>query len=216
MAELFVKICGLRELDHARVAMDAGADALGFVLAAGKRKVSPRVVAAIRDELGAAAPTIVGVTINETADALNRLTEAAGLDMVQLHGDESPELIRELSVPCVKALRFPAGTSVDAALEIVDAWLASDHPAARVIVEGHAPTGEYGGTGTRADWALAAEIARRYPIILAGGLAPANVREAITAVHPAGVDVSSGVELATHKHPALIRRFIAEARATQG
>jgi phosphoribosylanthranilate isomerase len=212
--ELFVKICGLRDAGSARVAVEAGADALGFILAESRRKVEPALIAEIAGELradGLAVPDVVGVTVNAAPSEIAQSVEDAGLNMVQLSGDEMPDILGEIDVPVIKALRFAFGTTLDEAFGLADAWLSGARPASRIIVEGHAE-GSYGGTGTRADWEFVARIAERYPITLAGGLTPDNVAEAISVVQPAGVDVSSGVESDGAKDHRKIRSFIERAR----
>jgi phosphoribosylanthranilate isomerase len=112
----------------------------------------------------------------------------------------------------IKVMRFPEGMSLEDAMREIDPWFAASKPVSRVIVEGHAP-GSWGGTGTRADWSFVETLAVRYPIVLAGGLDPGNVSEAITSARPWGVDVSSGVETDGRKDASKIREFVRAARA---
>lgn len=212
---LFVKLCGLRDADSARVAVEAGADALGFILAPSRRQVSPTDIRAIRDELGSVfetLPPIVGVVVNESSHEIERLVAESGIDMVQLAGDESPDVLDEIDVPVVKAFRFDAETTFDEALRRIDPWVSAANPVQHVHVEGHA-IGQFGGAGARVDWELAAGIAERFPILLAGGLDPDNVVEAVDRVKPFGVDVSSGTETDGAKDPAKLRAFVANARS---
>jgi len=209
-----VKICGLRDASSARVAAAAGADALGFILAPSRRRIAPEVICDIRAELAATSnilPPLVGVVVNPSPDEIAVHIEISGVDMVQLSGDESPAILDEIAVPVIKALRFAAGTTIDAAQREVSAWLERPRPAAWLLVEGHAP-GSYGGTGTVADWGLAEALAREFPIWLAGGLDPANVAGAIDQVRPVGVDVSSGVETEGVKDAGKIRAFVSNAQ----
>jgi phosphoribosylanthranilate isomerase len=210
-----VKVCGLQEESHARAAAMAGADMIGFMMAPSRRRIAPRAARAIAEALRSEglAPLAVGVFVNETPATIHEAVDQAGLDAVQLSGDEHPDVMRELHVPVIKAIR-PNG--VMAELELVrtaDSWLARAQPAALLLVDGHRP-GSYGGSGVLADWAAAKLLARRYPVLLAGGLTPANVRDALTEVRPLGVDVSSGVEVAGVKQSERIAAFIAAARAT--
>lgn len=207
---MFVKLCGLRTLEDARAAIDAEASALGFILAESKRQVTPELVASLRSDL-VSPPTLVGVTVNRSAADLNLLFEDARLDMVQLSGDEPVEILDELEMPVIKALRFPEGTSIDTATQEVDAWLNHRHGAELVIVDGY-KQGMYGGTGVKADWRLLHEISVRYPIVLAGGLDPDNVAEAIHQVNPHGVDTASGTETDGVKDPAKLQAFVRNAR----
>ena len=207
---MFVKLCGLRTLDDARGAIDAEASALGFILAESKRQVTPELVASVRDEI-VSPPTIVGVTVNRSSADLNLLFEDARLDMVQLSGDEPLEILDELDMPVIKALRFPEGTSIDEATRKVDSWLNHRNAAELVIIDGY-KSGEFGGSGTKADWRLLHEIAVRYPIVLAGGLDPDNVAMAIHQVNPKGVDTSSGTETNGVKDPEKLAAFVKSAR----
>lgn len=206
---MFVKLCGLRTVEDAKGAIDAEASALGFILAESKREVTPEFVASLRRQL-VSPPTIVGVTVNRSAADLNLLFEEAKLDMIQLSGDEPVEMLDELEMPVIKALRFPEGTSIDSATRDVDAWLSHRYAAELVIVDGHKP-GMFGGTGVKADWRLLHEVSVRYPIVLAGGLDPNNVADAIYQVNPHGVDTASGTETDGAKDPAKLKAFVQNA-----
>lgn len=204
------KICGLRDAGAARAAINGSAWALGFILAPSRRQVMPEEIASIRAELDRdhpVLPPLVGVTVNATESDIDDMIATAGLDMIQLSGDELPDIVQHIDIPVIKALRFEAGTSVDDALRELDMWTGGRWPVDYVIVEGHA-TGSFGGTGTVADWELAAQLAEEYPIILAGGLTPDNVGSAVQHVQPFAVDVSSGVETSGVKDPARIRAFL--------
>lgn len=208
---MFVKLCGLRTLEDARAAIDAGANALGFIFAESKRQVTPEFVAGLRSEL-VNPPTVVGVTVNRGAAELSLLFEEAKLDMIQLSGDEPIEILDELEMPVIKVFRFPADTDINLATTIVDRWLSHRHAPELVFVEGH-KDGAYGGVGAKADWRLLHEIAVRYPIVIGGGLDPENVAEAVRQVNPIGVDVSSGIETDGVKDPAKMLAFARDARA---
>lgn len=209
----FVKICGLQDASAAQAAVDAGADALGFILAPSRRRISPQEVMEIASALDRSTshPSIVGVTVNTTAEEITQMVETAGLETVQLSGDESTGILDRLDLPVIKVVRFPEGVTLDDAMREIDPWFAASKPVARVIVEGHAP-GSWGGTGTRADWSFVETLAVRYPVVLAGGLDPDNVGEAISTARPWGVDVSSGVETDGRKDAAKIREFVRAAR----
>jgi len=183
-----VKICGLTNADDAAVAVAAGADAVGFVF----HKKSPRcaeqaVVKAIVKELP---PFVlpIGVFVNEDAKVVRDIMDSCGLALAQLHGDETAAYCEMLGRPVLKAIRLRDRRSFLALAEfqgragvrgfLVDAFSAE----------------AYGGTGQVVDWPLAAEAARVARILLAGGLTPENVAQAIQQVRPYGVDVSSGVE----------------------
>ena len=193
-----VKICGITRLEDAELAVRLGADALGFVL----WHQSPRAIGAA--EAGAIARRIpafvtrVGVVVNQPAGEVASALEAAGLDVVQLHGDESPASYRGVGRRLVRAMAMASPDDVVSALET---------PEDVMILADAADATRRGGTGQLANWGLAAEVARRRPLILAGGLTAENVADAIEKVKPWAVDVSSGVELAWHQDRERWRRF---------
>lgn len=197
-----VKICGITRLEDALAAANAGADALGFNFWPGsKRHIEPRAAA----EIIALLPPFVasvGVFVDPTRDEALRAAEASGVQWLQLHGDEPPELCASLPLPVIKAIRVRHRASLDALDEYDVAGFLLD-----------ADTAAYGGSGQTFDWTLAAEGARRAPILLAGGLRPENVADAVRQVRPWGVDVASGVERAPGvKDHEATARFIREAK----
>jgi len=179
----FVKICGLRTLDDALAAVDAGADALGFNFwPRSKRHVDVATAAAIAKRVPPGVRT-VGVFVNPTEADVDRAFASGAIDLAQLHGDESPEFCARFSGRYIKAIRL-----VD---ELALAAMAG-YRCDLVLVDADTPG--YGGSGQRADVELAARAAASRRVILAGGLTPENVAEAIAAVKPYGVDVAGGVE----------------------
>ncbi|MDZ4198395.1 MAG: phosphoribosylanthranilate isomerase [Kiritimatiellia bacterium] len=183
MNEPLIKICGLTCVEDARAALEAGADFLGFVLYRGSpRYVSPDTLSALRRQLPESA-RCVGVFVNESAIEVERVARACGLCAVQLAGEERASEYRAFPFPVWRVVRYAAGE-----------WTPdlNDWPAQRWVVDAAGPS--YGGSGRVADWAAAAALAGERPVMLAGGLTPENVADAIRAVRPAGVDVSSGVE----------------------
>lgn len=193
---MFVKICGITRADDADAAVAAGADAVGFVFWAD----SPRFVDPYRARaIAATLPpfvTPVGVFVNQSAAYVMAVVSLVRLGAVQLHGDEGEAYARSLQVPVIKAVT-PASPGASAwprrHLLLVDA----DDPVHR------------GGTGRTTDWDRAAALAAERPILLAGGLTPANVADAIVRVRPFGIDVSSGVERSpgVKDHPRLRALF---------
>lgn len=210
---MLVKICGLRTAEHALAAAAAGADMLGFVFAPSRRRVAPDEAAALAGAVRArygSRPRLVGLFVNAEPAEVNAVAALVGLDLVQLSGDEPPTHAELIARPLIKALRMD-GSEREAG------WvrLAGARPGQlTLLVDAHVP-GSYGGTGVTADWARAAELAARAPVLLAGGLTPANVAAAIAAVAPLGVDVSSGVESDGVKDPLKIEAFIGAARAAR-
>jgi phosphoribosylanthranilate isomerase len=207
---LVVKVCGITSPADARLAAEAGADALGFVFWPG----SPRRVTAVRAaEIVRELPETVlrvGVFVDAPREETARVADSVGLDLLQLHGDEPPEALRGLSRPALKAVRVGGGFAQDDALRYVPG-------AAGILLDTRLP-GERprGGTGSAFEWSLVKGLAGRVPfLVLAGGLAPSNVAEAVRAVRPHGVDVSSGVEASPgRKDPEKVRAFVEAARTT--
>jgi phosphoribosylanthranilate isomerase len=188
-----VKVCGITNAEDARAAVDAGADALGFIFyEKSPRYILPAVAAGIIADLP---PLImpVGVFVNEGLAAVRSIMDACGLALAQLHGDENASYCRDLSRPAMKALRLKDRASMLAVAEY------QGRGGVRGFILDRFSEDAYGGTGQLTDWRLAAEIAKSTRVLLAGGLTPDNVAEAIRTVRPYGVDVSSGVEAAPGK-----------------
>jgi phosphoribosylanthranilate isomerase len=180
---VLVKICGITRLEDAEAAVDAGAGAIGFIFwPKSPRFVDPHRARKIAEALPPFV-TSVGVFVNQTLDYVNGVASLVRLGAVQLHGDESAEFAAAVSHPVIKAV---APGRDEAA-----AWPAR----VRLLLDVHDPVAR-GGTGRTIDWAAAADIAARRDILLAGGLTPDNVADAIARVRPFGIDVSSGVERA--------------------
>jgi len=180
-----IKICGIKTMKDALAAMDAGADLLGFNF----YPRSPRYidVGKCRDIMSVmrkyAQITYVGVFVNASAVQVRATMETCAINLAQLHGDETPEVLAALHGKAFKAFR---GVPVNPG-----GFARNDAPA--LLVDASVK-GAYGGTGVAADWNGAMELAKQYPILLAGGLTPENVKAAIEQVRPWGVDVASGVE----------------------
>lgn len=207
MTAIHVKICGITHLEDGLAALQAGAGLLGFNF----HQPSPRclaaedcarLVAALRASgYGFQA---VGIFVNQGPDEIEALLERCGLDLAQLSGDEPPTTLAALGERSLKALRPADVSALNHGLKRYPPR--PSDPA--YLIDSYRP-GEYGGMGQIADWSLASGLAERYPILLAGGLTPANVAQAIRQVRPWGVDVASGVESSPgHKDPAKIAAFI--------
>jgi indole-3-glycerol phosphate synthase/phosphoribosylanthranilate isomerase len=207
-----VKICGLRNANSIDAASAAGADMLGFIFyEPSQRYIAPRDVPSLlaaseyfaHPPAKASTPDLVGVFVNEDAEFINEAAEEAGIQFVQLHGHETPEFCQRIHRPVIKALSLSNTTD----LERLKAY---KQVTWRLLLD--TPTPQWGGTGHTHDWDLARLAAQETPIILAGGLTPDNVRDAIQQVHPWGVDVSSGVETNKKKDLDKIRTFIQAVR----
>lgn len=200
-----IKICGLTNLPDARMALDAGADYLGFVLCEqSPRRITPGALRRLLDRLPAGAKTIA-VFVNARRELVEMLARDCRLHAVQLHGDERLADWSDMPVPVWRAARLRHGKPDPAP----DQW-----PTARYVLDATVP-GQYGGTGRTVDWAKAAKLARQAPLMLAGGLTPENVAEAIRIVAPLGVDTASGVEKAPgEKDRRKVAAFIKAVAAT--
>ncbi|MCA9952492.1 MAG: phosphoribosylanthranilate isomerase [Anaerolineales bacterium] len=213
-----VKICGLTNLDDALFAAKAGADYLGFIFyAPSKRSITPEAVIPIIKQLHSLekCPVLVGVFVNETAVHMAKILDNCNLDLAQLSGEEVPSIIGDKKSPlygrAYKALR-PA-SYVEA--EVDAEWFRSpQNLRPSLLIDTYHPTLR-GGTGQTGDWALSAKLAEKLPgLMLAGGLSPENVTEAVQQVRPYAVDVASGVEakpgIKDHK---LVQAFIQNAKS---
>lgn len=205
-----VKICGIRTVEEGRVALHAGADWLGFVF----HPPSPRhltveqaatVVRALRQEV--AGWSAVAVMVNPTAEEARHTIEMGGFDLVQLCGDEDPGLIAALPVPAIKVLRVEPGRELEVARSVRE----DRFGAARYLLDTHRE-GLYGGTGRTFDWASLQDVSGT--CIVAGGLRPDNVGQALAVLAPFGVDVSGGVEFpGGGKDPGRVKQLIETVRA---
>ncbi|HUW45316.1 MAG TPA: phosphoribosylanthranilate isomerase [Dehalococcoidia bacterium] len=208
-----VKICGIRDKNHALAAVEAGADFIGLVFAPSKRQVSPAKACEIASAVKKSSDTtkVVGVFVNAPSSQVNELTDFCALDWVQLSGDESWEYCREVVKPVIKAIR----TGQQSPEELYAALSAGSKlfPAYGFITLLDSQVeGKYGGTGESFNWNLAQRVAKRFPVIIAGGLNPKNVAKLIERVAPWGVDVSSGVETGGVKDMTKIKAFIEAVR----
>jgi phosphoribosylanthranilate isomerase len=198
-----IKICGITNLKDALLAAALGADALGFIF----YPPSPRALApeAARDIIAQLPPfvTTVGVFVDEEAVTVRELAARVGLDWLQLHGQESPDYCRSLGRRVIKGFRIRDEKSL--------ADLAVYRDAVQALLLDTYKTGQTGGTGESFDWQLAREARQFGPIILAGGLTPVNVAQAIKTAQPQAVDVASGVEAAPGEKDAEKLRAFFEA-----
>jgi phosphoribosylanthranilate isomerase len=218
----FVKICGLTNLADARCAARAGADFLGFIFyPPSPRYVTPAKVGEILDqlrtELGRPTPRAVGVFVNAPVADVRTIMAQAHLDLAQLHGEEPATDLRALGRQAFKAIRPQTPENAQRALATY-AIVGSEGVATlpQLLVDAYHPEAK-GGTGQRANLEIAEWLAHRCRLLLAGGLTPGNVRDAVTAIQPWGVDVASGVESAKGvKGHRLVERFVQAAKQTPG
>lgn len=201
---MLVKICGIKTLAAARTAVESGADFIGFIFAESSRKVEPDIVG----EFGANLPghvKKVGVFANQTEQEVIKSAEIAGLDYIQLHGNESASFARRMTLPVIKAFAIESEKDLENLHE---------YPADYLLVD--LPKGS-SGKGLTLDWEMIRKADLPWgKVILAGGLTPENVGKAISAVSSFAVDVASGVETNGLKDDVKIKAFINEAKYTAG
>ena len=208
-----VKICGITDKANALAAVEAGADFIGLVFAPSKRRISPAQAREIADAVkkSSTVTKLVGVFVNAPVFQVNEIADFCALDVIQLSGNESWEDCRKIVNPVVKAVRVDRQSSQDICAELS---AASRLLAGRrfVTLLDSRVEGTYGGTGKTFDWDLAQEVAKKFSVIVAGGLDPKNVASLIRRVAPWGVDVSSGVETGGVKDIAKMKAFIEAVR----
>jgi phosphoribosylanthranilate isomerase len=208
-----VKICGITNIDDARTAVEAGADMLGFIFyPPSPRYVPPERAREIILKIKRLTLNVktVGVFVDEPLDVVRAIMDTASLDLAQLHGQETPEMVNALSKRAYKALQARDAETARALMEKYRGVVNGNIPA---FIADAPPAQLPGGNGMVADWSVAREIAKQFPILLAGGLKVENVRAAIEQVLPYGVDVSSGVERAPgFKDHWKVREFIEQVK----
>lgn len=201
---MLVKICGIQTKEAAEVVVASGADFIGFLFAESKRNIKPSVAAEIAKVIP---PSVkkVGVFVNESVDRILEIADIVGLDYIQLHGDEKPEVAEILPYKVIKAFSVGPENLNEIASYPCDYYLLDS------------PKGKYrGGNGKTFDWNLIKKIPiDPNKIILAGGLSSENVQQAIKTVNPIGVDVSSGVETNGIKDNEKIKEFVNKAKALE-
>ena len=221
-----VKICGVSEPRHARAAASYGADLIGMVFAPSRRQVtmgqarriadalgercgppSAPETAAVEERLRAGRPLLVGVFADQDADTINAIAEECALDLIQLSGSEPWEACASLNRPVLKCLKVHEDQTAPDVLALV-------HGGALLLLDPYVE-GTYGGAGVTLDWEVAAQVAEKQPVMLAGGLRPDSVARAVGTVCPWAVDVSSGVETEGVKDVSKIRAFIKAAKASE-
>lgn len=199
-----VKICGITDVDTALFAVKSGADAIGFVFAESKRKTTLEKAQEIIKKLPEHILK-VGVFVNEEKDVIQKIVDETGINVIQLHGDESPEFCQQFSVPIIKALSISSTEDLNQIAEYSCDYYLLD-----------SPRGKYhGGNGMAFDWSILSQAPiHKGKLILAGGLTFENVKGAIDITAPFMVDVSSGVETDGKKDVQKIKEFIEKAKRT--
>lgn len=212
-----VKICGIRNLEDARVAADAGADFIGLVFVPERRRrleleEARAIVAGLKESAGRV-PQFVGLFADQALEEVNLTVQTCALDLAQLCGRESLDYCRQTGAPVIKVLHVPDAASRHAAIAELAGRIEAHREAGNLVTLDRLVEGLQGGTGESFDWSIAAELSRLgNSFLLAGGLSPDNVAQAVAAVRPWGVDVSSGVETGGVKDHEKIRKFIRDAR----
>lgn len=220
-----VKICGLTKIEDALAAVDAGADFLGFnFYPKSPRYLTPEKCADLQSAIKNQQSKIktVGIFVNESVETIAHILELCGLDLAQLHGEETPEIVAALRGRAFKAFRGTGQRHAEYAAASPlflqgrppkgGQWAGGEDNAPAFLVDAYSST-HYGGTGHTADWRAAQPLAAQYPLFLAGGLTPENVADAIQQVQPWGVDVASGVESAPGvKDKAKVKLFVEKAK----
>ena len=223
-----IKICGLTQPQHALAAARAGADFIGLVFASSSRQVSLAQALPVVDAVHNLKnrPAIVGVFVNRPVEEINRIAEQCHLDYVQLSGNEHWQYCRQIERPVIKAIHITrtgnaseAGNDRQANINHILDRITEGYqllsPEKLICLLDSKVGNAYGGTGQTYDWQLAREAAARFPVIIAGGLTPANVSKLVAEVQPWGVDVASGVESNGGKDEAKIVAFIEAVRRAE-
>ena len=212
-----VKICGIRSLDDAQVAAEAGADFIGLVFVPGRRRrleidAARKIVAGLRGFLETP-PKVVGLFADQPLAEVNHTIDTGDLDMAQLCGAESLDYCRNTNAQVIKVLHIPQRQSSSSSTQQLSARIMAHQDAGHMVTLDRLVEGLQGGTGESFDWSIAAELSQQgHNFLLAGGLSPDNVADAVAVAHPWGVDVSSGVETNGVKDHRKIRDFIQNTR----
>ncbi len=203
-----VKICGITNLEDALLAIGMGADALGFIFAESPRRIKPIDARTIIHSLPPLVKT-VGVFVNEEPSRIKEIRSFCGLDLIQLHGEESPGMCRDLMPQAIKAFRIQDERDI----KNINRY----QGIVRAVLLDTFQQGKSGGTGQTFDWPLALKAKEAgIPVILAGGLGPENIQEAIRTVDPYAVDVNSGVENRPgKKDPILMKQLMEKIKKTE-
>ena len=203
-----VKVCGITCLEDAQLAVQCGADAIGFIFAPSPRRIRPEKA---REIIKAISPFVksVGVFVDESPDRVREILECCGLDLIQFHGEESPEACGEFMPRAVKAFRVRDGSVLSLMRQYQGRIRA-------MLLDAFSPE-RAGGTGQTFDWAIAVTAKGLHiPLMLSGGLNPSNIRDAVKKVRPFAVDVNSGIEKRPgKKDPVLMEKLMKRIREVE-
>lgn len=211
-----IKICGVSHPAHAIGAVEAGADFIGMIFAQGRRQISHERAKSVVDAVKSVTvdpPKLVGVFVNAAPADINKLAKDIGFDMAQLSGAETADDVRAVELPVIKALHLPSGEVSPEFCVDLRARMTLLHQLGVLPLLDTEIDGQAGGTGHSFDWTVAHELSDDFNLILAGGLRPDNVANAVMLGRPWAVDVSSGVETKGFKDPTKIRGFIEAVRS---
>ncbi len=210
----YIKICGIREESHALAIAEAGVDFMGLVFSPSPRQITPAQACKLISALKKTDKDTqtVGVFVNTPASKVNKIAEFCQLDWVQLSGDEPWEYCREITAPIIKVIRVSRHYKPQPVCNDLSYGKKILTTRKHLFMLDSNSREKYGGTGMTFDWKLAQSIAKQFPVIIAGGLTPANVAKAIRTITPWGVDVSSGVETKGSKDLVKIIKFIEAVR----
>lgn len=213
------KICGLRDLENTVLASNCGAEMLGFVFVSGVRReislpAARKIMVDYRELVGSNAPALVGLFANQSVNFVNRVIDTCGLDYAQLCGDEPPEYWDKLNSDVIRQVKVPIGGDFEATNRKTNEEVEAVMGSGAIPILDRMEKGRLGGTGKSFNWQIAANIPAGSKFILAGGLTPSNVAEAISVANPWMVDVSTGVETEGEKDPYKIKSFSNAVRGT--
>ena len=209
-----LKICGLKDYDSANIAIESGADFLGFVFVPGASRCleinhAKKIIEKLKIKHTDRLPNLVGLFANQTIGRVNKIVNNLNLDLAQLCGDETHEYVKAIDIPTIKQVKVVEYNQLDISIAKVREQVESILSYGSMIVLDKYESSSYGGTGKKFNWDIAAELSGTYNLILAGGLNCDNIVDAISQVAPWGVDVSSGIETGGIKDESKIRKFSA-------
>ena len=207
-----LKICGLMDYHSASIAVESGADFLGFVFVPGARrclevKNAKKIIDKLKTKHQNKLPNLVGLLANQKSERVNKIVGNLDLDLAQICGDETFEYVKAINIPTIKQVKVVEHAQIDLSIANVREQIESALSYGSMVVLDKYESNSYGGTGKKFNWDIAAKLSANYDLILAGGLDCDNINEAISKVGPWGVDVSSGIETNGIKDGDKIRKF---------